>query len=211
MKAFEFLVELIAYPSLPFAGEVMIVPAGLPRAKRDRITVCLGHSDDLSSLQRRHAQGIHDMRFWQPQVLTIGRCFVAKHRGERSLPAERGIQRVLALHCSLGDYIQMPTDSYGLEGELPLVEFVMACFAQGQQIRERIFSAVLPEENVMGFQSTPFLAALLALVPVAHQTGQAHILIQSSRILILTSLQIRIVETRDVHLHILYDDRGNGQ
>jgi hypothetical protein len=65
--------------------------------------------------------------------------------------------------------------------------------------------------KMMGLQTNLFLAAGLALVPIAHQAGDAQILIEPRWILILTPLQLRVVEPSNIHLHILDDESADGE
>ena len=61
----------------------------------------------------------------------------------------------------------------------------------------------------MGLEATVPFAALLALIAIAHQAGDAQVLIQSRWVLILASPKIGIVQAGDIHLHILNNDMRN--
>ncbi len=61
----------------------------------------------------------------------------------------------------------------------------------------------------MGLQTHPPFAALLTGVAIPHQAGHAQIFVQPRRVLILAPLEFRVIEARDIHLHVLYDENGN--
>src|SRR5713226_1264714 len=104
----------------------------------------------------------------------------------------------------------MPTDPCHFESDLALVQFGMAGFTQSQEVRKRIFPAVFSVDNMMGLQTNPPFAALLTGVAISHQTSDAQILIQSCRVLVLTPLEFRGIEPRDIDLHVLYNYLSKG-
>ena len=87
----------------------------------------------------------------------------------------------------------------------------MACFAEGEQVRQRILAALLFESDVMGLETSVLLATLLTGVAVAQQAGDAQVLIEPRRVLVLGAAQRRIVEASDIHLDIFYDNGSNRQ
>src|SRR6266702_6285645 len=105
----------------------------------------------------------------------------------------------------------MSTDSCDLELEFALVDLAMAALTQGEQIGERIFTPMLSIHQMMRFQTNSLLAALLTLIPIAHQAGQPQVLIQPRRVLIPRPFEIRIVQASYIHLHILHDDVAERQ
>src|SRR2546425_11916240 len=62
---------------------------------------------------------------------------------------------------------------------------------------------------MMGLQTHPPFAALLTGVAITHQAGHAQIFVQPHRVLILAPLEFRVIEARDIHLHVLYDQSRN--
>src|SRR5260221_4387702 len=60
---------------------------------------------------------------------------------------------------------------------------------------------------MMSLQTTPLFPALLARVPIPHQAGDTQIFVQPRWLLILAPLQFRVIESGDVYLDILDDER----
>ena len=87
----------------------------------------------------------------------------------------------------------------------------MTSLAEGEQISQRILAPLLLEHDVMGFEPNVLLATLLTGVAVAHQTGDAQVLIEPRRILVLGAAQRRLVEASDIHLDIFNDHGRNRQ
>src|SRR6266700_1496743 len=61
----------------------------------------------------------------------------------------------------------------------------------------------------MGLQPHVPFATLLAGVAVAHQTGDAQVLIQPRWVLVAYTAQGRIIETGDINLYIFYHHRAD--
>src|SRR5260370_21807095 len=61
-KARQFLVALIAYPSLAFARQIMILPPGLPGTKPDPVAIGLLNGNHLALGKRCNTESINDMR-----------------------------------------------------------------------------------------------------------------------------------------------------
>jgi len=76
---------------------------------------------------------------------------------------------------------------------------------------QRVFPTLLPVDDVVRLQGAIPRAAPLAPVAIAHEAGYAQVLIQPGRILVLDTSQIRVVQARDVYLHILDHDVADGQ
>jgi len=98
------------------------------------------------------------------------------------------------LHSPLSNLVQMTTYSRYLERDFALVQLVMAPLTKRQQIGQSVFAAISTEDEMMGFQFSGTLTAVLTLITITHQTGHAQILIQSRRILVLTSLEFGVVQ-----------------
>src|SRR5258707_10829415 len=101
----------------------------------------------------------------------------------------------------------MPTYSCHFERDCALVEFCMAGFTQSQEVRDRIFPTVLSVDKMMSLQTTPLFPALLARVPIPHQAGNTQIFVQPRWLLILAPFQFRVIESGNVYLDILDDER----
>lgn len=145
---------------------------------------------------------IDDMSFRQASGFAQCRRLVAEERRKGSLRTKRGIKVALALHRTLGNLIQVSAYPSRLQGDFPLMELVMTCLAEGQQVGQRILSTMLPIHNMMSFQATVQLPALLALIAISHKAGDAQIFVQARRILVLTAFQVRVVETGNVYLNV---------
>ena len=102
---------------------------------------------------------------------------VAEHSREQSRMTKGSVEVLLSLHGTLGDLIQMSTDSSHLESNLALVESVMTVFAETEQVCQRILPTMLTEYDVVCFQMTVSLAAVLAGVSIAQETGNTEILV----------------------------------
>jgi hypothetical protein len=97
------------------------------------------------------------------------------------------------------------------EGDFALVELVMTRSAETEQIRERIFSTLRAENDVVRFQTAISLAAVLARVPIAHQTSQTQILIELGRVLIPTAHKRWIVDPGHIDLYVFDHDGTDWQ
>src|SRR5260370_22887713 len=91
------------------------------------------------------------------------------------------------------------------------MDLAMAHLTEGEQVGESIFPPVLAVDQVMALQAAIPFAALLTGILIAHQTGDAQVLIQTSWVLVLCSMQDRIVQAGYVYLHILDHDMADGQ
>src|SRR5260370_17315673 len=111
------------------------------------------------------------------------------------------------LHRTLRHLVQVRTRSCHFERHFALVEFCMAGFTQGQEVRDRIFPAVLSVDKMMSLQTPPLFPALLARVPIPHQAGDTQIFVQPRWLLILAPFQFRVIESDDVYLDVLDDER----
>ena len=151
------------------------------------------------------------MRFGQvPPCAQRGRL-IAKERRKRRVRAERGIEIGFALHGVLSDLVEMPTHPSHLQGELVLVNLLVASFTQRQQIGQRIFAAVFSIHQMVRLQANVVFPAVLTGIAVAHQAGDTQVLIQPPRILILTPFERGSIQPRDIHLDIFDDDLADGQ
>jgi hypothetical protein len=112
-----------------------------------------------------------------------------------------------SLHSTLGNLVQMTTYTCYPERDFALVQLVMAPLTERQEIGQSVFAAMSTEDEMMGFQFSATLTAVLTPIPIAHQTGHAQILIQPCRILVLTSLEVWVVQTSNIHLDVLDDKR----
>ena len=65
---------------------------------------------------------------------------------------------------------------------------------------------MFPVHEMMSLHTNPMLATVLTRVPIAHQTGDAQILIQSGWVLILAPRERGRVEPCNIDLHILNHD-----
>src|SRR5260221_3362995 len=181
----------------------MILPSNLPRTKADPVDVDLLNGNHLSRGKCRDTKGINDVVFRQSHVLAIGGSFVTKHRRKRNKLGERGIQVRLALHRALRDLVQVPTDTSHLKPDSALMDLVVTALAQAQQVRQGIFSALLPKNNVVGLQSAGSFAALLAGVAISPPAGDAQIFIEPGRVLVAGPGQGRIGQPGNVYLAML--------
>ncbi len=120
--------------------------------------------------------------------------------------AERRIQVAFALHRALRDLIQMPTHPGHVQDHFALVDCSVARRTQGEQVLQRILPSLFTKNDVMGFQAHSLLAAVLAGVAVTHQAGNAQVFIEPRPVLVLAAHKAWIIQTRNVHLDILYDD-----
>src|SRR5258708_23944444 len=111
------------------------------------------------------------------------------------------------LHRTLRTLVQVRTRSCLLGRLFAWVEFCRAGFTQGQEVRDRIFPAVLSVDKMMSLQTPPLFPALLARVPIPHQAGDTQIFVQPRWLLILAPLQFRVIESGDVYLDVLDDER----
>src|SRR5260370_36301685 len=101
----------------------------------------------------------------------------------------------------------MPAHACYLERDLALMHLLVTGLAKGEQVGERILTALPPIDEVMGLQAALLLATVLAAVAIPQQTGDAQVLIQPRRVLVLAPAQRWIVEASNIHLNILYDSR----
>ena len=69
------------------------------------------------------------------------------------------------LHSTLGDLIQVTTHSRYLEGDIALMQSVMARLTQGEEVGQRIFATMFPEDQMMSLQPHTSFTAVLA--PIA--------------------------------------------
>src|SRR5260370_24329861 len=60
---------------------------------------------------------------------------------------------------------------------------------------------------MMSLQTTSLFPALLARVPIPHQAGDTQIFVQPRWLLILAPFQFRVIESDDVYLDVLDDER----
>ncbi len=58
----------------------------------------------------------------------------------------------------------------------------------------------------MRFQAAVAFATVLAGVAIPHEAGDAQVLIEPRRVLVLTSLESWVAQTRNIHLNVFYDD-----
>src|SRR5258708_12023101 len=91
------------------------------------------------------------------------------------------------------------------------MDLAMAQLTEGEQVGESIFPPVLAVDQVMALQAAIPFAALLTGILIAHQTGDAQVLIQTSWVLVLCSMQDRIVQAGYVYLPILDHDMADRQ
>ena len=136
---------------------------------------------------------IDDVRFRQASRFAIRGGLIAEERTKGQLSTQRGIQIALSLHRPLRNLIQVSADPSYLQGDLPLMELVMTCLTQRQQVCQRIFSTIFPIRDMMDFQATVQFPTLLALIAIPHQAGDAQIFVQTRRILVLTAFQFRVI------------------
>lgn len=179
---------------------------GLSGAKPDGIHIALWLRDQFCRVIDGQTERINDMRFGQASRFAQCRRLVAEERRRGGPCTKCGIQVALALHRPLSNLIQVSAYPGHLQGDFPLMELVMTWLAQGQQVGQRILATMLPIHHMMSFQATVQLPALLALIAVSHQAGDAQIFIQARRILVLTAFQVRVVETGNVYLNVFYHD-----
>ena len=123
------------------------------------------------------------MRFGQVPRFAQSRCLVAIQRPKRHLSAKYGVQVALALHARLRNLIQVPAHPCRLERDFPLVDFIMAGFAQSHEIGQAILSSLLAEDQVMGFEPSMVFATLLTGIAISHQARDAQIFIKPRRVL----------------------------
>ncbi len=91
------------------------------------------------------------------------------------------------------------------------MDLLVASLTQRQQIGQRIFSAVFSIHQMVRLQANVVFPAVLTGIAVAHQTGEAQVLIQPCRVLILAPFELRIIQPRDIHLDIFDDDLADRQ
>src|SRR5207248_5888465 len=103
------------------------------------------------------------------------------------------------LHSTLGDLIQVTTHSRYLEGDFALMQSVMARLTQGEEVGQRIFATMFPEDQMMSLQPHTSFTAVLAPIAVTHQAGDAQILVKPGRVLVVTPLQLGVIQASNVY------------
>jgi len=113
------------------------------------------------------------------------------------------------LHGALGYLIQVSTHTTHLKSDFALMDFFMASCTECEQVGQRVFPTLLAKNDMVRFQTNLLFATLLALVAIAHEAGDAQVLIESRWVLVLPPCESGIIQARDIDLDIFNDDTAD--